>query len=102
MSGILEKTLSNMMKMEAHPQVGDLYRQEFALGVAEDMAEVLSLNESITVSSIPYNTCLKTKEFSPLEPDALENKFYAPGVGNIQTVDVASGQHLDLVQIKTH
>ena len=84
-----------------HPQVGDIYRQEFALGVAEDMAEVLSLNESISVNSITYNNCLKTKEFSPLEPDALENKFYAPGVGNIQTVDLVSGQHLDLLQIKT-
>jgi hypothetical protein len=38
---------------------------------------------------------------SPLEPDAVESKFYVPGIGNIQTVDVASGQHLDLVQIKT-
>jgi hypothetical protein len=87
--------------MEAHPQVGDLYRQEFALGAAEDMAGVLSLNESITVHSVTYNNCLKTKEFSPLEPDVLENKFYAPGVGNIQTVDVATGKHLDLVQIQT-
>jgi hypothetical protein len=87
--------------MKAHPHVGDSYRQEFALGVAEDIAGVLSLNESITVHSVTYKQCLKTKEFSPLEPDVLENKFYAPGVGNIQTVDVVSGQHLDLVQIKT-
>jgi len=43
----------------------------------------------------------RTKEFSPLEPDVLENKFYALGVGNIQTVDVVSGQHLDIVQIET-
>jgi hypothetical protein len=87
--------------MENHPQAGNIYRQEFALGVAEDMAQVLSLSESITVNSTAYNNCLKTKEFSPLEPDALEYKFYAPGVGNIQTVDVATGQHLDLVQIKS-
>ncbi|MCJ7484109.1 MAG: hypothetical protein MUO31_14240 [Thermodesulfovibrionales bacterium] len=87
--------------MEAHPQVGDVYRQEFALGVAEDMAEILSLNESVLVNSVTYNNCLKTKEFSPLEPDVLENKFYAPGVGNIRTVDTVSGEFLDLVQIKT-
>jgi hypothetical protein len=85
--------------MKAAPQVGDLYRQEFALGVAEDMAEVLSLNESLLVNSVTYNNCLKTKEFSPLEPDVLENKFYAPGVGNIRTVDTVSGEFLDLVQI---
>lgn len=87
--------------MKAASQVGDLYRQEFALGVAEDMAEVLSLNESLLVNSVTYNNCLKTKEFSPLEPDALENKFYAPGVGNIRTFDTVSGEFLDLVQIKT-
>ncbi|MFA4918388.1 MAG: hypothetical protein WC581_03945 [Thermodesulfovibrionales bacterium] len=87
--------------MEAHPQGGDIYRQEFALGAAEDMAEVLSTYESITVHSVTYNLCLKTKEFSALEPDVVENKFYAPSVGNIQTVDVATGKHLDLVQIKT-
>jgi len=87
--------------MEAHPQVGDVYRQEFALDVAEDMAEVISLNETLTVHSVTYNNSLKTQEFSPLEPDVLENKFYAPGVGNIRTVDTVTGEFLDLVQIKT-
>jgi hypothetical protein len=87
--------------MEAHPQAGDIYRQEFALGSAEDMAQVLSLNESVTVHSVAYNNCLKTKEFSAVEPDVEENKFYAPSVGNIQTVDVTTGKHLDLVQITT-
>ena len=87
--------------MEAAPQAGDLYRQEFALGSAEDMAEVISLNESVTIDSVTYNNCLKTEEFSPLEPDALENKFYAPGVGNIRTVDNITGEFLDLVEVKT-
>ena len=87
--------------MKANTQVGDIYRQEFAPGSAEDMAEVIGLNESVSVNSVTYNNCLKTQEFSPLEPDVFEHKFYAPGVGNIQTVDVESGQHLDLVQIKT-
>jgi hypothetical protein len=89
--------------MKANPQVGNLYRQEFALGVAEDMAKVLSLNESVTVPFPPgsFTNCLKTKEFTPLEPDAVENKFYAPGIGNIQTVDVETGNHIDLIDIIT-
>jgi hypothetical protein len=84
--------------MKANPQVGDLYRQEFALGVAEDMAEVIGLNQSTTVPAPPgtFNNCVKTKDFSPLEPDVVEHKFYAPGVGNVQTVDVSTGNHLDL------
>jgi hypothetical protein len=84
--------------MEAQPKVGDLYRQEFALGTAEDIAQVVGTYESVTVHAVKYDNCLKTKEFSPLEPDVMENKFYAPNVGNIQTVDVATGNHLDLIQ----
>jgi hypothetical protein len=85
--------------MEANPQVNDLYRQEFALGVAEDMAEVIALNQSVTVTAGTYDNCVETKDFSPLEPDVAEHKFFAPGVGNVQVVDVTTGQHLDLISI---
>ena len=85
--------------MEAVPQVGDLYRQEFALGEAEDMAEVIGLNQSTSVPFGDYGNCLKTKDFSPLEPDVFEHKFYAQGVGQVQTVDTNTGQHLDLISI---
>jgi hypothetical protein len=82
--------------MKANPQVDDLYRQEFALGVAEDMAQVLALNQSTTVPAGTYSNCVETKDFSPLEPDVNEHKFYALGVGNVQTVDATTGNHLDL------
>jgi hypothetical protein len=87
--------------MKAHPQIGNLYRQEFAVGVAEDMAEVLGLNESTTVPAGSFHNCIKTKDFSPLEPDIVEHKFYAHGVGNVQTADATSGKHLDLINITT-
>jgi len=85
--------------MEGSPKVGDLYRQEFAVGVAEDMAEVLSLNASTTVPIGTFQNSIETKDFSGLEPDVVEHKFYAPGVGNVQTVDVKTGKHLDLIKI---
>jgi hypothetical protein len=82
------------------PQVGGLYRQEFALGVAEDMAQVIGLSQPTTTPIPnppgPFNNCLETKEFSPLEPDVVEHKFYVSGIGNVQTVDVTTGKHLDL------
>ena len=85
--------------MKAHPAVGDFYRQEFSLNNAEDFGETLSLNEVVTVRFGTFNHCLKSQEKSPLEPDVLEDKFYAPGVGTILTVDVHTGATSELVRI---
>jgi len=85
--------------MKAHPAVSDFYRQEFSLGVAEDIAEVVSLTESATVPYGSFTNCLKTEETSPLEPDALENKYYAAGIGQVLTVDLVTGDRLELIQI---
>ncbi len=89
--------------MKATPKVGDVYRQEFALGVAEDTAEVLSTTGTESVPGASCNgTCLVTHEFSPLEPDANEQKFYAPGIGDILEIDVAAGgTRLELISV-TH
>ena len=88
--------------MEAHPAVGDFYRQEFLLNDAEDLAEVASVDESVTLSSnATYSHCLKTTETSPIEPDTLENKLYAPNVGNVLVVDVTAGERSELVRITT-
>jgi hypothetical protein len=85
--------------MEADPVVGDIYRQEFAPGEAEDMAEVLSLTESVTVPFDSYTNCLMTLEFSALEPDVSENKFYVKGVGFIKSIDVGTNFSSELVGI---
>jgi hypothetical protein len=89
--------------MKATPAVGDVYRQEFALGDAEDAGEVLSITGSETVPGATCTgTCVVTHDFSPLEPDANEQKFYAPGIGVILEVDVAAGgTRLELISV-TH
>jgi hypothetical protein len=66
--------------------VGDVYRQEWLLGDAEDVAENLSMTE-LTPAASCTEDCLKTHEYSPLEPDTSESKFYAPDVGVIVTLD---------------
>src|SRR4029077_18368300 len=87
--------------MEAHPKVGDFYRQEFDLANAEDFAEVTGLNATVTVPLGTFNKCLKTKETTPLEPDLLEDKFYSRGIGNVLTIDHVTGERVELIQIKT-
>jgi hypothetical protein len=87
--------------MEAQPKVGDTYNEELAKGVAEDKAKVLSLNEKVCVPFGCFTHVLKTKNFTPLEPNSVENKFYAPEVGSIKTVMVKGGTDEEhLVQIK--
>jgi len=78
--------------VKAHPQVGDAYRQEFASGIAEDHAEILSLTESVTVPAGSFQSCLKTKDFSDLDPGVVQNKVYCPDVGQVLTVTVQGGR----------
>jgi hypothetical protein len=85
--------------MKAHPAVGDFYRQEFSLANAEDNAETIGLNASISVPFGSFDHCLRSRETTPLEPDALEDKFYAPGVGNVLTVDDITGERDELIKI---
>jgi hypothetical protein len=87
--------------MKAHPEVGDAYRQEFAKDEAEDMAKVLGLTESVTVPFGSYENCLKTMEWSPLEPEVVEHKYYAPGVGVILEVQVEGGSdRVELIEVR--
>jgi len=87
--------------MEAEPEVGDLYRQEYLKGVAEDMAEVLSLDG---VASVPYGSfsdCVVTKDFSPLDRKVVENKWYARDIGFVKSVAVKGGiDTSELVSVK--
>ncbi len=86
--------------MKAAPMVEDTYRLEFDLGNAEDTAEVLSVSGSATTPAFSCaGTCLITEDTTPLSPDALENKYYAPGVGLILEVKPETGERLELIQI---
>jgi len=88
--------------MEANPQVGDFYRQEYYKGEAEDMAEVLSLTESVSVTHGSFDNLLMIREWTLLEPGIVEHKYYAPGVGLILEVMVEGGSEwVELVEITT-
>jgi hypothetical protein len=78
--------------MPASPTVGQAYRQEFYRGEAEDLAEVLRLDGSETVAGQDYEGLLVTEEWNPLEPDAVEEKSYAPGIGLVLEVVTAGGE----------
>jgi hypothetical protein len=83
--------------MRASPKVGDVYRQEFALPDAEDLAAVVSLAGKARVPAASCTKCLVTREFTPIEPDVDERKFYKPGIGLILVVNRVTGERLELV-----
>lgn len=86
--------------MLAHPKVGDTYRQEYYVGEAEDMAQVINLNASVSVPYGSFRNVLVTRECTPLEPGVAENKYYARGVGLILGVKVEGGSgQIELVDI---
>jgi hypothetical protein len=78
--------------MPAHPRPGDAYRQEYyPPGKALDKARVLRIGASQTVPYGTFTGLLVTSEYSPLEPQT-EQKYYAPGVGEIAE-RVTKGHH---------
>ena len=85
--------------MKAQPAVGAFYRQEFLLGEAEDNAEVSSTSASTSVPVGSFTNCLQTEETSPRAPGDIEHKFYAAGIGNLLTIELATGERSELVRI---
>ncbi len=87
--------------MPAEPSVGQRYRQEYYGGVAEDNGKVLALDGTATVPAGSYDDLVQTADTNGLEPDALEHKFYAAGVGAVLTIDVESGAREELLSVET-
>ena len=93
------------------PTVGQVYRQEWAPGDAEDAARVLSTSYAFGADAgldalVPQalaellcaaGDCVVTAEFTPLEPDGLERKYYAAGIGLFLEVNPEDGDIVQLV-----
>jgi len=77
--------------LPAAPAPGMRYRQEYYRGHAEDNGEILSTGEIAQVPHGLYRDAVLTKDSNPLEPNTMEYKLYARGVGPVLTLDVAGG-----------
>lgn len=83
----------------AMPVVGEVLRQEYRIGEAEDIGHTLALdaNEATTTGFACNSNCLQTLEYTPIEPGSEEHKFYLPGTGMILEVDLEEGGRVELV-----
>ena len=77
--------------LPANPKPGLTYREEYYAGHAEDGAEILSLTAHADVPYGTFDHVLQTRNFTPLEPDLVEEKFYASGVGPVLEITVTGG-----------
>src|SRR3954449_7321511 len=86
--------------MQAAPEVGRRFRQEWYQGHAEDTFRVLSLSTPVTVPYGTFSDALKTEETTALEPDVVDNKYYVKGIGEVEEVAVQGPvEKLELVDI---
>jgi hypothetical protein len=93
------------------PRRNEAYRQEFSLGNAEDVAHVVSVSYRYGVDAeldrfVPEDLanllcaagdCVVVHEFSALEPQASERKFYAAHIGEFLGIDLVNGTTVQLV-----
>jgi hypothetical protein len=78
--------------MLAQPRSGDSYKQEFLPGVAQDQALVTAVGVTSKMTrddayQSSYANCIVTKEWTVLEPGAVEFKTYCPNIGVVVTVE---------------
>jgi hypothetical protein len=89
--------------LPAKPKVGMSYREEYSKGVAEDQSRVLALDEQAKVPAGHFKPALMTEDFSPIEPNVSELKFYAHGSGQaVLAVDVSGGSDIEQLVRYTH
>jgi hypothetical protein len=86
--------------MQADPEVGRQFRQEWYEGHAEDTFRVVSLSTPVTVPYGTFGHAVKTEETTALEPDVVDNKYYVRGIGEVNEVAVQGPlEKLELVDI---
>ena len=87
--------------MKANPQAGDVYRQEYYPGQAEDMGQVVALGVKIKVKHGSFSGCLQTKDWNPLEPEDEEYKYYCPEAqGLVYEAGIEDKESSQLVSIE--
>jgi hypothetical protein len=86
--------------MQARPEIGRRFRQEWYQGHAEDTFNVLSLSAPVTVPYGSFNDALKTQETTALEPAVVDNKYFVKGIGEVQELAIKGPlERLQLVEI---
>ena len=79
--------------MPANPEVGMIFQQEVAPGIAEDTAEIVAEDEPVETPEDTFTNTIIVEDSSPLDPGSTGTKAYAKRVGLIQDGDLLLLSH---------
>jgi hypothetical protein len=85
--------------IQADPKPGRYYRQEYRPGLAEDQAKVMTTNDTQKVPMGTFSHVVVTKDIDPLNPDKVEHKWYAKGIGPVRVHRIGSAHHEDIALV---
>jgi hypothetical protein len=86
--------------MQAQPQLGRRFRQEWYAGHAEDTFKAIDLDTRARVPFGRFRHAVRTRETTALEPGVVDNKLYARGIGELSEFAVKGPREtLRLVEI---
>jgi hypothetical protein len=86
--------------MQARPELGRLFRQEWFPGQAEDQFRALGRSAHVAVPAGTFRNALRTEETTRLEPGVVDNKYFVKGIGEVKEVSVKGGtEMLELVEV---
>jgi hypothetical protein len=86
--------------MQAHPQVGRKFRQEWYRGHAEDQFKAIQKHQAHKTPYASFKNLLRTRETDGLEPGIVDNKYFAPGIGSVVELTVKGAtERLHLVDV---
>jgi hypothetical protein len=84
------------MVIQADPKPGGYYRQEYRPGLAEDQAKVIAVDDTEKVPMGTFSHVVVTKDIDPLNPDKVEHKWYAKGIGPVHVHRIGSSHQEDI------
>lgn len=67
--------------MPGNPEVGMIFQQESAPGIAEDQSEIVALGETITVPAGTFSDTLSALDCNPIDFEGFDDKVYVDGIG---------------------
>jgi hypothetical protein len=74
--------------LPARPQPGQKFHQSVAPKSSLDRAEVVATDQPLSTPAGEFPRCVAVRQTSGLRPDAVVQKFYAPGVGLVADGDL--------------